>query len=324
VPFEVSWQSVPGRDENWKIETIANTSEAAFMQEQENIFAGATNTLINMISLRSMHFKEPLKNLETGLKIYEEPIKDPDRDKHIDALLDGMYVLVADTAEGIGADYSAFSIFRVDQYPYTQVCTFRNNLISPSAGYPDYIVEMAKYFNNAYVLIETNSVGLQVANVIYQDLEYENILMAEMKGKKGQNISGGYKRGAYFGVKTSKLVKKLGCKTLQDLIHNTKLVIQDFDTIQELSTFVKVNDSFKAEPGCNDDMAMTLVLFAWLTTQKYFKELHSLTLRENLYRDQIREVYDQLAPIGFFDTNSINNKFGDSFIDEEGLVWTKV
>ena len=284
---EVHWSQVPGRDAKWKEETIRNTSEEQFRQEFETEFIGSNATLISGSKLRSLAFHNPIYT-EEGLDIYEQPIPGH------------LYIASVDCSEGVLLDYSAINILDVTQVPYRQVAKFRSNKI-PLLFLPTIIYSLAKKYNEAFALIETNNIGQQVVDILHYDLEYENIYKTEQHHIKGQSISSGFKRSTSFGVKTTKSVKKIGCANLKTLIENDKLIISDFDTIAELNTFVRVRDSYAAEEGSNDDLAMGLVLFAWLTAQSFFKDSTNIDIRQFMLAEQNLLGEEELVPVGIFD-----------------------
>ena len=287
VPFEVHWSMVPGRDEDWKKETIRNTSEEQFRQEFETEFIGSAATLISGAKLRSLAFFNPISTIDQ-LDMYEEP-----KEGYI-------YIATVDCAEGVGADYSAINIIDVTKTPYKQVAKYRANDL-PLLFFPNIIYSMGMKYNGAYILIETNNIGQQVVDILHYDLEYENIYKIDQHHIKGQTISGGFKRNASFGIKTTKSVKKIGCANLKTLIESDKLIIVDFDTINELNSFVRVKDSYAAEEGNNDDLAMGLVLFGWLTAQAYFKDSTDVDVRSILLKEQTLLIEESLAPVGIID-----------------------
>jgi len=305
-PLEVHWSQVPGRDEAWKNETIRNTSEEQFRVEFETEFIGSSATLISGTKLRSLAFHNPLSSDE-GLDIYEQPI--PGR----------LYICTVDCAEGVEADYSTINVVDVTQTPYRQVAKYRNNKL-PLLFFPTIIYSVAKKYNEAYALIETNNIGQQVVDILHYDLEYENIYKLEHHHIKGQSISGGFRRSTSFGIKTTKSVKKIGCANLKTLIENDKLIINDFDTIAEMNTFSRVRDSYSAEEGNNDDLVMGLVLFAWLTAQTFFKDSTSIDVRKLMLAEQNMLVDEDLAPVGIID----NGKQEEITIDRENNdIWTE-
>jgi hypothetical protein len=227
------------------------------------------------------------------LKVYEEPIKD------------NIYAIIVDTSRGAGADYSAFIVVNVNNLPYRQVATFRNNLLSPLL-YPNIIYEVAKHYNDAVVLVETNDIGQQVADILHYDLEYEGIFVTANNGRSGQSLSGGFATSTTRGVRTTKQVKRIGCATLKTLIESDKFIVTDYDTIYELTRFslknsLKGNQSYEAEEG-HDDMAMCCVLFAWLTTQPYLKELTDLDIRKQIYDQNERMFEEEMLPFGLINT----------------------
>ena len=301
---EVHWSQVPGRDAKWKEETIRNTSEEQFRQEFETEFIGSNATLISGSKLRSLAFHNPI-HTEEGLDIYEQPIPNH------------LYIASVDCSEGVLLDYSAINILDVTQVPYRQVAKFRSNKI-PLLFLPTIIYSLAKKYNEAFALIETNNIGQQVVDILHYDLEYENIYKTEQHHIKGQSISSGFKRSTSFGVKTTKSVKKIGCANLKTLIENDKLIISDFDTIAELNTFVRVRDSYSAEEGSNDDLAMGLVLFAWLTAQSFFKDSTNIDIRQFMLAEQNLLGEEELAPVGIFDDGRKEEVTVDS-----GDVWSE-
>ena len=302
-PIEIHWSMVPGRDEAWKEQTIRNTSPDQFRQEFECEFIGSTNTLIHPVKLRSLVWQDPV-GIEGNIRVYKKP--DPSR----------TYCMTVDVAEGQGLDYSAFSIIDVSEIPYQVVATFKDNKISPFL-FPTIIVQTAKIFNEAFILVEINSIGLQVADIIHYELAYENLIKIEMKGKQGQQQTPGFKKKIAFGLKQSVQTKMIGCTNLKTLVESDKLIINDETTINELMTFSADKKSFKAEEGNNDDMAMTLVNFGWLTGQKYFKENINNDIRKTLQKEILNVMDQDMVPFGIID-NGID-KPGD--MDAAGDLW---
>ena len=289
TPHKVSWEQVPGRDEKWKQETIANTSEQDFAQEHALSFLGSANTLVATWKLKQMGYKHPLYEKD-GVTVYHKP--DP---SHV-------YVGVCDVAEGVGGDYSTMTVFDISgDSGYRIAATFRDNSIS-TLLFPDVIHKLATEYNDAYLLIETNSIGKQVADVLHAEFEYENILMTTSGGRKGQTVSSGFgSAGGRLGVKTTTPVRRIGCSTLKTLIEENKLIIESYDIVSELATFVFYKGKYQAEVGHHDDLTMTLVLFAWLTQQQYFRDMADMNIREELYADKIKAIEADLTPFGFID-----------------------
>ena len=304
VPTDVHWSEVPGRDDVWKEQTIANTSEQQFKVEFECEFLGSINTLIAPSILRNMVYDVPITK-NAGLDIYEKPEKDHN------------YIATVDVARGLGNDYSAFIVFDVTQFPYKVVAKYRNNEIKPML-FPNVILDVAKGYNNAYLLVEVNDIGDQVASILQYDLEYENILMASMRGRNGQIVGQGFSgKKTQLGVRTTASVKKLGCSNLKTLIEDHKLITCDYEIISELTTFSQKHNSFEAEEGCNDDLAMCLVLFAWLVQQEYFKEMTDNDIRKRIYEEQKNQIEQDMAPFGFIETGLEDSQF----LDKDGEVW---
>ncbi len=304
VPTEVHWSEVPGRDSVWKEQTIANTSEQQFRVEFECEFLGSVDTLISSAKLKSLVYDEPIKS-NRGLDIYFEPIKNHD------------YVLTVDVARGVGIDYSAFIITDITSFPHKVIGKYKNNEIKPML-FPSIIVDIAKAYNNAFILCEVNDIGDQVASIIQYDLEYDNLLLCSMRGRAGQIVGQGFSgKKTQLGVKMSKTVKKVGCSNLKTLIEDEKVIFNDYDIISELTTFIQKSNSFEAEEGCNDDLAMCLVIYAWLVQQDYFKELTDQDVRKRIYEDQRDQIEQDMSPFGFI----VDGTEEESFVDSEGDRW---
>lgn len=303
-PIEVHWSMVPGRDAKWRDETIRNTSEEQFRQEFETEFIGSAATLISGAKLRSLAFYNPLSSID-GLDIYEEP-----KPGHL-------YIATVDCSEGVGADYSTINVIDVSQVPYRQVAKYRSNKL-PLLFFPTIIYSIASRYNEAFALIETNNIGQQVVDILHYDLEYENIYKLEHHHIKGQSISGGFKRSTSFGIKTTKSVKKIGCANLKTLVESDKLIINDFDTIAEMNTFIRIRDSYAAEEGNNDDLVMGLVLFAWLAAQAYFKDSTNIDIRKILLEEQGLSNEENLTPVGIIDDGQKEEVLVDS-----GDIWSQ-
>ena len=288
--IRVAWQNVPGRDEKWKEDTLAamNFDTEKFEQEYCCEFMGSSGTLIAGWKLKELVHQNPIVEKE-GLMQYQQPQKDK------------VYVMVCDVSRGKGLDYSAFQLMDVTQMPYQQVCVYRSNNIGP-ADYVEVIHRVAKAYNNASVLIEVNDIGEQVSHSLHYDFGYENVLFTENAGRSGKRITSGF-GGSNIdkGIRTTKIVKSIGCSIIKLLVEQNQIVLNDFHTISEFSTFSKKANSFEAEPGKHDDLVMCLVLFAWLTEQQYFKDYTNINTLLSL-REKTEEDMDQdLSPFGFFD-----------------------
>ncbi len=286
---EVTWDLVPGRGEAWKQETLEalNFDQEKFSQEYECQFLGSSGTLIDGATLKYLQasYREPIHSVQ-GLSVYELPEKGR------------TYVCIADVSRGKGLDYSAFHIVDVTKMPYKQVVTYRNNLITP-VDYADIIFRTTKSYNNAYILIEINDIGGQVSDTLHFDFEVETLLYTESAGRSGKRISGGFGSNVDKGIRTTKQVKSIGCSILKLLIEQKQLLISDFGTINELSTFSRKGVSYEAEAGCHDDLVMGLVLFAWLSTQTFFKDITDINTMMRLREKSDEEIMDDLLPFGF-------------------------
>lgn len=300
-PFEIHWSQVPGRDENWKEETIKNTSERQFQQEFECDFLGSTNTLISSKKLQELTFKEPLAEHDL-LKIYDYPIKESE-----ESAKDHLYCITVDVSEGRNMDCSAFNVFDISTTPYKQVAAYHSSSISPIL-FPTVIYNAAKMYNDAYILVEINNTP-QVADIIHVDLEYENLFKVITGNKKPQQLSAGFGRGVQMGLKMSPAVKRIGCSNLKALLEGNKLIIQDFDTISELTTFVAEKNSFAAESDAMDDLVMSLVIFAWVTTQKYFREIVSHDIRKQIQLEAMNQQDDLMLPAPIIDDGLMETDF---------------
>jgi len=304
IPTDVHWSEVPGRDDVWKEQTIANTSEQQFKIEFECEFLGSVDTLIAPSKLRNMVYQTP-ETTSAGLDMYVPPQKDHD------------YVIAVDVARGVGKDYSAFVVVDITEFPHSVVAKYRNNDIKPML-FPTVINDVGTSYNDAFVLCEVNDVGDQVAAILNYDLEYKNLLMCSMRGRAGQVVGQGFSgKKTQLGLKMSKTVKKVGSLNLKTLIESDKLLSCDYDIMSELTTFIQKGNSFEAEEGCNDDLAMCLVIYAWLVAQDYFKELTDQDVRKRLYDEQKNQIEQDMAPFGFM-SDGLDDT---SFVDDQGDRW---
>ena len=300
VPFEVHWSQVPTfpggplRGEKWKQEMISRTSEKQFDQEMECDFLGSSNTLISSDRLHTLVYSKPMLRTKDGMSIYQEPIR---KNEEIAKSQDHLYFLTADVSEGQGKDFTAITVIDV----------YRNNTVSPLL-FASVVKTIARKYNNAYVLIEINGIGSEVANVLHTDLEYENMVKTAMMGRKGQIITEGFgpAKKVQLGVKTSVLTKKVGCQVLKNMIEEDKLIVEDADIISEFTTFISKKQSFEAEDGHNDDLVMCLVIFAWATRQQYFKNLTDMDVRLAMYQDDIDQVEDNMLPFGYYSDGMVD------------------
>jgi hypothetical protein len=304
IPTDVHWSEVPGRDAVWKEQTIANTSEQQFKVEFECEFLGSVNTLISPAKLKNMVYEAPIMK-NAGLDIYENSIPEHN------------YLMTVDVARGLGNDYSAFIVYDITNFPYKVVAKYRNNEIKPML-FPNIIYDVARGYNNSFILCEVNDIGDQVASILHFDLEYDNVLMCSMRGRAGQIVGSGFSgKKSQLGVRMTAAVKKLGCSNLKTLLEDDKLLTVDYEIISELTTFSQKHNSFEAEEGCNDDLAMCLVIFAWLVAQDYFKEMTDNDVRKRIYEEQKNQIEQDMAPFGFI-SDGLDD---DSFIDKNGERW---
>jgi hypothetical protein len=270
-------------------------------------FLGSSNTLISTSKLSTLAWVSPSRKLN-DLDVYEEP-----KPGHI-------YVVAVDTAEGQNLDYSAFTVIDCTTTPYKLVAKYRNNKITPML-YPTVIYNVANAYNTAYVLAETNSIGMQVVELLHKDLEYENIFSTTNMGRGGQRISAGFKKNSKLGVKMTSQIKSIGCANLKGILESDKILIQDFDVISELTSFVSAYGSYSAEAGCNDDLVMTLVLFSWLSTQQPFKEITDTNVRQKLVEEKIESMQEEILPFGIINDGMDSI---ERFTDNEGNVWEEM
>ena len=275
--YRVDWWDVPGRDDNWKQQTIANTSQLQFDQEFGNTFFGTGDTLINAETLMNFRAKPPLKLLEgNSVWIYEEPQKKHD------------YIMTVDVSKGRGQDYSTFNVIDISTRPFKQVAVYRNNIISPIL-FPNVIYKYAKVYNDAYVVIESNDQGTVVCNGMYYDFEYENL-----------HVESAVKANA-LGIEMNRKTKRLGCSNIKDILENNKLEIVDEHTILEISTFVAKGQSYEASDGNHDDLMMNLVMFGYFSTSNNFAELTDINIKKMLFDQRMQEIDDDVVPFGFID-----------------------
>ena len=292
-PFRVDWWDVPGRDEKWKEQTVANTSELQFNQEFGNTFHGSGNTLIAADTLLSLQAKDP-QGIHNNVRIYESPEENHN------------YMMFVDVAKGRGQDYSTFNIIDVTKTPYKQVAVFQDNMISPLL-FPDVIYKFAKEYNEAYVIVESNDQGSVVCNGLYYDLEYENVYVESMV--KANSI----------GITMTRKVKRIGCSNIKDLIEQRKLDIVDAATIIEMSTFVAKGNSYEASDNNHDDLMMNLVLFGYFAATEFFVDMTNMDLKDLLYAEKVKAMEDDLVPFGFTDDGR-----EPTHVVEDGMVWETV
>ena len=285
--IEVHWSQVPNRDEEWKKETISNTSEAQFRQEFECEFLGSANTLIHPTKLKNLVFRKPI-DYWNDVEIYHNPTEGHE------------YAISVDTSRGLGLDYSAFLVFDISEMPYKLVAKYRDQFVSPLL-YPSVISAVGMRYNQAFVMVEINDIGQQVADILHTDLEYDNLLITSTRGRGGQRIGGGFAKQIQLGVRTTKTVKSIGCSNLKDLLENDKLIIEDFDLIAELSSFISRKNTYMAEEGSHDDLVMCAVLFGWLTRQDYFKDLTDVDIRTKIYDEKIKMLEDDALNVVLMD-----------------------
>ena len=301
VPIRVNYWEHPKRDKAWADDQRKILGEIKYNQEVLCAFLGSSNTLIAADAIARM---SPMENeySKDNLDILEKPVRDH------------TYFMSIDTSRGVEREYSAFTVVDCTAYPFKVVAKYKDNKISPLL-YPDIIVKIAKDYNNAFVLVEINDIGQQVADLIHNDLEYDNMIWVGHDTKYGQFLSSSG-RNANLGVRTTKQIKRIGCSTFKSLVEEEKLLIFDKDIISEISTFVEKRGSFEHDEGYTDDLVMSLVLFSWASNDPLFKDLMNSNNRKALYNQQILKIEEELTPFGIF-----NDLEDPEYEVADGDVW---
>lgn len=269
TPFQIEWFEVPGRDDEWKEKIIKTFTESHFLQEYDNKFMGSSDSLISMKKLQSMPHSIPIeiKN-DNRFNIYEYPEEN------------AQYFLLCDYAEGLEQDSSSIQIVKKIEEKFKQVGRYKDNTSKPREF--ALIKKMiGEYYNEGLVIGESN-LGKESLNELHEELEYENIFFDLEEINK-------------IGLRMTTKTKKLGCSYLKKFIENNKFEIVDFDTINELSTFISKKNSYEADTGCHDDLVIPFILFAYLLNQELFIDwwIDEYTMRSS---DTIVEKED-LLPI---------------------------
>jgi len=300
-PVRVHWHQTPGRDQKWFESQMAILGEQKGAQEILAEFMGSSRQLLSATTMATLTYDIPIKTYEgefAGLKVYKTPEKDR------------VYTMTVDVSRGRHLDASAFSIFDVTEYPHRVAATYKNNEVPPLM-YAGICFNMAKNYNEAFILVEINDVGAQVADELFHTYEYENLYWTksgDVLGKKGAD--------PYPGIRTTKKTKRIGCANLKDIVERNQLIVNDADTITELSTFVQADSgTWEADDGFHDDMVATLWLFAWLVTQPWFVDLTDRSMRNKMYLAKEKEMEDSLTPFGF-----IQDGLSDE-LEEVNLNW---
>jgi hypothetical protein len=304
IPIQYPWNKIPSRDQAWADEQLKALGEQKFRQEVLCEFLGSSSTLISGSKLATMAMKQPIVS-EEGWQVYEHP-----KENHT-------YAILCDPARGLNQDASAFWVVDITEIPYRGVAKYKSHTVSPII-LPNILYNAGVRYNHAFILVEINDNGQQVVDMLHYDLEYDNIFKLETSTKQGAKITGGFKKQMRLGLRMTESVKRIGCQNLKTLIEQDKLIINDFDTISEFSTFTQQLNTFKADEGHHDDLVMCLVMFGWLMTQKYIRETQGVDadIRKVLEREQNAMTEDDILPYGIIDTG-----IDDQLTMEDGELW---
>lgn len=290
-PIRVDWWEVPGRDEKWKKEQIANTSQEQFDQEFGNSFLATSGTLIpseHLVRIET-EIKEPIQ-YSKDLKIYELPQYGHE------------YFCSVDCAS-TGKDYSTIQVIDISSKPWKQVAVYRNNVISHLV-FPTVINMLGTKYNTASVLVENNEIGNTILHILNYEIEYDNIISTRINQKQ-----------VSLGQRTTTKTKSIGCQRLKDMISAEMITIVDFNTLTELRHFVQSKESYAAERGETDDLVMPLVNFAYFSSTEKFKYLFDKSFTEEFRNKYEEDIYESLAPMPMFNTTASE--------ESENLDWLK-
>jgi len=254
-------------------------------------FQGSSGTLIAGWKLRELTPLPPVRKSEECSK-YED-VRPSNR-----------YVLTADCSEGKGLNFSTCQVIDVTCTPYRQVCVYRSNQTTPHE-FAQIIYQLGITYNEALVLIEYASTGPLVADILFDDYGYENLISTESSRAKGRVISTGAKRSSQLekGLNMTTSVKRMGCSLLKLLVEQGTLQLVDYDTIQELSRFSRINNTYRAEEGYNDDLVMALVVFSWLSSQPYFRTYTDINTMAKMRDVEEQATRESLLGFGFVDNH---------------------
>jgi hypothetical protein len=300
VPVLIHYSENPKRNAAWAEAERKQLGAVRFAAEVECQFIGSSYTLINAQALSDLAnaITEPsYSDSEGNLAIYEAPVRQEKNEDGKVTINERAYFLIADVSRGVGGDYSTCLVVDATELPYRLVARYRDNEISPLL-FPSVIQKLGMEYNEAFVLIEINDNGQQIADILHDELEYTNILTVKKNGTKGQILDVGFgKNNAnQLGVRTTKQVKSIGCGVLKTIIEEKNLLISDKETIVEFSTFIEQRGSYAADDGYHDDLVMPLVLFSWATTQMFFKDLVSLSIRNKIFAERMTNISNNLTP----------------------------
>lgn len=286
---EIKWNDVPGRDEQFRKNIISQFGQEYFDQEYGAEFLGSSRTLISGAKLVGMAH---------GIV---NPIEENNNTRiFLKAQKDHTYAMTVDVSEGLGGDYSAIVVFDISELPYKIAAVFKSNVIHPMA-LPGMVYDLAMTYNEALVLVEANF-GQQVGEILYTDLEYENLIFTT-KGKTGpqakqDRISGGFSGRSRVGIAWTKNSKRIGCTNLKTLIEQDQLTVPCLWIYEELKRFVVVKESYAGEDG-HDDLAMCLVLFGWMCDQGYVRDSTDVHLRGKIKDLNQALIEEQMFPLGW-------------------------
>lgn len=287
---EINWNDVPGRDDAFREKTIKDVGLDRWEQEFECIFLGGEDALISPGILKRIVFDDPLETLDNGcLKVFKRPRQD------------NTYMMTVDPSRGKGIDSSAIVVFNVSKYPIEVVAHYRDPNIS-NIIFPGYINRLGKIYNDAACLVEINDSGGQVADMLFDEFEYVNLLGCIPDGRNGQKLKGYGIKGK--GLKQSQVTKRVGCSNLKSLIDLNKIVINSFDIVSELSNFVRKDNSYGASTGNHDDLVMCLVIMAWITQQPFFKNYVELGMKD-VFANEFDDIDNDMLPLGRMDDGVI-------------------
>ena len=305
-PYEIEWNTVPGRNEEFRDKVVAEFGQEYWNQEFACEFLGSAGTLISGTKLKSMVWIDDFEvKLNDKLRIYEQPIKRDD-DEH---LRDGKYILIFDTGEGVGSDDSTVHVFNVDTKPYNQVAVYRDNNIS-IRDFPLIVDSIGKMYNDALVIGENNTIGAAVLDDLFYDYEYENIFFSIVSRKKNTSVD--EVNDEKFGIRMTTQSKKIGCSNLKRNIEDDYFQINDFHTIQEFTCFIKKGDTYKAEEGKHDDLITPLVIFSYFLRRREWVEMWLDQTKEGTREELLKQIESDLLPMGFVCDDGVNIESLDS------------
>ena len=257
-PIKLHWTVHPDREQEWRDEQNVLLGPGSAAQECDCDFLTSGTGVIDAVlleRLRERSVKDPIekRGIDSNCWVWEPANYSKD------------YIVCADVGRGDSADYSAFHV--IDIETLEQVAEYKGRLSTKDFG--NMLVSIATEYNDAILIVENNNIGWatiqQIIDRDYPNLFYtsKDLQYVDVQHQMNNRINR-QERSMVAGFSTTSKTRPLIISKLEEFFREESVVVHSNRLIDELQTFVYINNRAEAMRGYNDDLVMSFAIGLWV------------------------------------------------------------